>query len=223
MRASSEEEVSVILVSRRFWITVALAASALLVAASIVTVVLVGAGGQGSAATAAPQRDSIRVHGRWTIQIRTPTGHLVTQRRFENLLVGADVLAQLLTRQKSLGNWRVQLTNDVQADRPCFEPNNGIPFPCVIQEPGNSGGEPWESDNLALSYDSSTQAFVLSGSINANRTGQVGRVETRVFLCNPTNPPSGCLDRGFTSKLLSPAVAVQNGQQISVTVQITFS
>lgn len=207
-----------------------LAGAALLVAATAAALGLGAGRTHGSTASAsAPQRDSISVHGRWTIQVRTPAGRIVTQRLFENALVGAHVLAQVFARQGSVGLWRIVLS---APDQPCQTgPPPADVHACEIREPGSSApAEPWESKNLSVSYDSSAQAVVFSGSVNAGRTGEIGSVVTRVFVCDPAVPPSTPCETGFsppdqavTQKILSPPVAVQAGQQISVTVRITFS
>src|SRR3989442_5421961 len=49
------------------------------------------------------QVEGIKVHGHWTIEVRNPDGTLVTRREFENGLVGASGLAQILARQKTPG------------------------------------------------------------------------------------------------------------------------
>jgi hypothetical protein len=197
-----------------------LAASALLVGAAAVSVAVVSASSH-SAGTVSAQQSTVRVHGLWMIKVRSRAGRIVAQRRFENALTGPGALAQILARQQSVGFWSVVLNAPV--DKPCDA--NGTATACLIAEYGSLTSN--RSNNLTISYDSSAQATVLSGSINASRTGQVEDVSTYVYLCDPTNPPSSPCGIGsppqITAKQLIPPVDVQSGQQISVTVQITFS
>jgi hypothetical protein len=194
-----------------------LAASALLIGAAVLSASTNDSG------TVSAQRSAVRVHGLWTLKVRTRAGRLVSQRRFENTLTSPGALAQILAREKSPGFWAIALNAAV--DKPCV--SNGVPYGCAIREPGDGSPNSIQSNNLVVSYDTNAQATVLSGSINASRTGQVEFVSTQLFLCDPTNPPSSpCLlgsPPQITSKQLIPPVDVQSGQQVSATVQITFS
>ena len=71
------------------------------------------------------------------------------------------------------------------------------------------------------------QKVVLSGTATAQADGTIGNVDTRVSFCAPTvATATGCAETGyipFTDTTLASPVPVVTGQQIVVTVKISFS
>jgi hypothetical protein len=212
---------------------------------TVITAVVLAAGGvvglvlglrsvDGSSAGARSAMDHVKLHGRWTIEIRSADGRRLLTRHFENALqpTGRDVLAKLLARQGSVGFWLVELSDPTTASRPCASGTAGVP--CFLVEPNDwLPPGPSQPKTLAVSYDSNIPATVLSGSVNAGRNGQISTVTTYVYVCDPSVPPStacytqqppqGTPRPTFTTRTLSPPVPVQTGQQIAVTIQFTFS
>ncbi len=170
-----------------------------------------------SSASPAPQggpQEGVKVHGRWTIEVRDPDGTLVSRREFENLLrdTGAQTLARTLGRKISVGLWRVSIQG------PC-------PGSCTIAETATSPS-PLMVD-VPTSGDNANK-LVLVGTTNANLTAAATAVLTTYLQCPNTTPPSAPCTTGafstFTSFTLPPpGVSVQEGQQIKVTVVFTFS
>ncbi len=194
--------------------------------------------------------EGIKVHGHWTIEVRNPDGTLVTHREFENSIQssGTAALASLLAGNQLLGPWQVDLIGSPQ---PCVWPVTGAaygfssgPEPCVIV-PGNTvvDGVPHlgktQVDALAftLTVTASSGQLVLNGSATAATTTSITSVATVLSPCvagalttNPPNPSTmTCpalyfpIPAAFTSATLSQGVPVSAGQNIAVTVNISFS
>jgi hypothetical protein len=100
---------------------------------------------------------------------------------------------------------------------------------CVISESGAYwAGDLVHSSNLTVA--SSATGTSLSGSVAAAFATTVGGVETYVKSCDPSIPPSACPahapDYGhhrFTATTLASPPAVQPGQIVNVTVNLSFS
>ena len=173
--------------------------------------------------------EGIQVHGSWTIEIREPDGALVSRNSFENALtpIGATALARILGRERSVGAWLFTVEGGSGNNHPCFV-NTG-PAVCFLFEP--PGVDMQHSFyNLTVEVPSSgtnLNKLVLSGHVTAGRDGIIGRVSTGVTTCSPTVAPSDCptsvgTGSTITGTVITP-VPVQNGQQILVTVVISFS
>jgi hypothetical protein len=162
------------------------------------------------------------------VDVRNPDGSLASHNEFENALVaghGNVALAQLLARMHSVTSWRIvttsldglQCTYGSYLDR------------CEIFEPSIPGG------NLTVSSPTTVENFgklVLNGHFTAGNDGSLHDVTTYIEMCPPTyTPGQDCIGetRGsdvtepFTSKTLDPVVSVANGQQVQITVVISFS
>lgn len=161
--------------------------------------------------------EGIKVHGRWTIDVRNPDGSLVSHHEFENAfashLGAATFMNGVLSRTKRVGNWQIAL-----AGTPACYANNA---PCWIVEPGT----PIEGGVLTVTTPTSgpnAGKFVLSGSTTAPRAAQISIVQTGTDDC----PPAGtCIASsfGFTQKELAAPIDLAEGQIIQVTVAISFS
>ena len=187
---------------------------------------------EATAQSGAP-REGIKVHGHWTIDVRNPDGSLASHTDFENALVagsGDKALSWLLARSNSTGHWRIAVSGD--AGPMCVEPYG--PENCEIYEPNVTGS----NSNLTVSSPATgdnANKLVLNGHFTAGVNGSFTRVDTYLTLCSATYAPgAGCDEPGqtrdygsitvpFTHKTLDPGVAVAPGQQVQVTVVISFS
>ena len=176
------------------------------------------------------QRDAVKVHGHWTIVITNPDGSVASRHEFENALLqgqGDALLAGLLGRTMTTGNWIIELDATGTNPKPC---SSGGPAPCQITEPNGSAltGEQIFA-NLTVQVTGTTHNQVtLSGSAKSANGGQIAQVSTDVGACQPTVAPSSCGPYGsgiheFTTHSLSPVIAIQPGQSMNVTVVISFS
>jgi hypothetical protein len=162
---------------------------------------------------AAAQSEGIKVHGRWTIDVREADGALVQHHEFENALTGNGqwVLASWLSRSRVIGRWEVQFV------KPLF--NNGFvspcgPFACTMAEPSLvMSGVSLNSSNTAIN------AIQLVGSVTATQDGTIGDVRTMVGAC--IDDPM-CSNAEFTIKLLPTPIVVASGQIVQVKVILSF-
>jgi hypothetical protein len=176
------------------------------------------------------QKETIKVHGHWTIDVRNPDGTLVTHREFENGLVGAATLAQILARQKTPGAWAIFLNGDVCNGPPGPQGNTGA---CVITEQSTlstSFGDAAVFFTLTVDMGSgaTASALVLNGNATAVRAGAINSVTTYNEPCNSTLSPVACRTAPsgitpITSTTLASPVNVAAGQIVQVSVVISFS
>jgi len=177
------------------------------------------------------QLDTIKVHGHWTIVIKNPDGSVASRDEFENSLFKGDgdvLLAGILGRTMSTGNWIISLDAGYGGTRPCTK--NGTATLCQIGEPNGSqlsGAELFA--NLSVQVTGATHNQVtLSGSATSTNGGQVADVSTYIGACQGTVAPSSCGMNGsgihrLTTHGLTPPITVQAGQSINVTVVVSFS
>jgi hypothetical protein len=186
------------------------------------------------------QKEGIKVHGHWTIDVRNPDGTLVKHIDFENGLTldGAGLIEGILGRQKTPGAWAIRLWGSAW-------PASGATGVAQIYEVGTS--VPISPDigfaTLTLSLPVSqgyVNAIVLKGTAVAKFSGSVTSVETLLGYCSPDVPPNTCRSQAggvndlTYAYLATPvngscppntqcAVSVAGGQIIQVTVVISFS
>jgi hypothetical protein len=174
------------------------------------------------------RNEGIKVHGRWTIDIKNPDGSLVSHHEFENALdsFGAVRLAELLARQKSPGVWGIVLWQIGSGLRPpCPSYFNGA---CVIGEVGSTDPEA-QFKTMTVSVPASGPhqgKLVLAGSATAEADGDIATVITQLGYCAGTVAPASCAayrDSGFTRKDFQTPLVVNASQIIQVTVVISFS
>ena len=173
--------------------------------------------------------ESIAVHGHWTIEVRNPDGTLVECRNFENALTstGPWRLADILSRQKSVGGWKIGAGAQDDSESPFMEPP-ASGRDCDVREPAYSSTQPWVFNNLTVSAPSSgdnAHKVVLSGTAIAQRDGKINKVSTGLWVLDSSLPPSGTYSGGgYTFTLSNVAdVNVSAGQSITFTVVIGFS
>ena len=174
------------------------------------------------------------------IEVREPGGKLLSRHEFDNALTddGADLLAQMFTRQRIAGRWMVVLGHTSGPFMPCVD-NNGAVDDCHVLEPvigpspGHSGPEFFQNLTANVIVDpSGPDDVVLSGTATAGRDGEVDRVSTRLGTCDGGQSsffplpcrvdasPSG--SPAITQTILGPPVTVPNAAIINVTVTFSF-
>jgi hypothetical protein len=170
--------------------------------------------------------EGIKVHGRWTIEIRNPDGKLVTHREFENALRtdGVQSLGHFLRRTAKPGEWAIHVYG---TPNPCFSISAGWVSPCSIYEPSTQVPDLEPSNafkTLAVSSQSQPpNNTVLTGTATATRDGIIQSVRTDLSRC-PVDTPGVCANlMEFTSTNLATPINVVTGQIIQVTVVISFS
>lgn len=191
--------------------------------------------------------EGIKVHGHWVIQVHDPDGTLVSWVEFDNALVGGAHLSALLARTSSVGKWQVELKSseaiagpDAEI-QPCGSTTTSLAgisitfrHPCVIAEAGSGiAAHPSVFETLTVAAPAAGQpnagALVLSGTATARANASIKLVKTILAPCDAaTAPATSCAfvaGGGFvplTATTLAMPVAVANGQQIQVTVVISF-
>lgn len=219
--------------------------AAIAVIATVLTVNLTGGSSNHdtvSLAALAPVDDGadqgIKVRGQWTIEIREPDGKFVSRQEFENALTfnGAWRLARLLGRSVSGGVWVIVLTDDVpliNKNAPCDDGVGNVSLCRILEVSVPTNGFANSFATLTVQVPSSglnEDQLVLSGHFTASRDGVINLVETWHSSCDASVAPADCpeaplgqVDRiKFTSADITD-VAIQNGQQVLVTVVISFS
>ncbi len=181
----------------------------------------------------APQ-EGIKVHGHWTIEVRNPDGTLAEHREFENALYswsGNNFLTSVLGRVVSVGGWEVCLAASNATDN-AFADSGSNPAAGYIEESSYAGSAPNYFKNLTVSLTAGTGSLyqfwylTLSGTATAQRNGKIGVVYTSNTYLGPTSPPASSYSGNkltITQSVLSDVVNVSAGQQIAVTVVISFS
>lgn len=219
-------------------------AGALAIAGALAVVVLMspfgGDAGEGDAATVRDSQDNaadaagdpsgvgegIEVHGDWVIEVRNEDGSLAERREFENALnaTGSHYLTRLLDRSASMGAWAIGVYGN---PGPCGAANPSDY--CVIRETAGgalTGIPGTHFTPLSISHVQNPNEFVLQGNFDAPDDGQIQYVQTFGCISLPPNlDPGQCnnVAGAFTSTLLGTPVNVIAGQQVLVTVRISFS
>lgn len=179
-----------------------------------------------SAPAGVPQ-EGIKVHGNWTIEVINPDGTPAEHREFENSLFdnGPLVLASLLGRQNTTGGWGVELSGQQGAFLEGPNPTAGV---LVENSPTSTGTNYFKTLTVDVPTSGpNAHKLVLTGNATASATGDISQVSTRVILLAPSLPPA--IDYydgtffGFTSTSSFTPVNLTPGQQVQVTVVISFS
>jgi len=175
------------------------------------------------------QKEGIKVHGHWTIEVQNPDGTLVTRREFENALTpeGGTTLALVLGLKNTFGEWAIRLKGDTNANEPCAFQDLGsgqlVPIPCVVSQ-GNG--------DLKLDVPGSGEnanKLVITGQATAQRSGNISTVQTDVGRCQMNSPNCGGSGYRFTASPVRDVTGqpttlpVTAGRIIQVTVIISFS
>lgn len=171
------------------------------------------------------QPEGIQVHGHWTIDVRNPDGTLVSHHDFENGLVGATVLAQVLGHTLVAGVWDV-VVGDTQSNGPCQVSL------CVVAEPSAVFDSPQTNFFKALTVSGGVDGIVMNGTIAAQKDGEISTVSTFLTVCTPDVVATSCVNghnngRKAITQALAAAIPgapfqVKKDQLIQVKVVLTF-
>jgi len=183
------------------------------------------------AATTGNAGDGITVHGHWTIVVAEPDGTIVDRREFENALTasGANALVQFLMRTARVGTWSVfLLSNGGTGPQGCLN-SLGNSQACETFEAAlGTAGSSWQFPTLQVTTLLGGDSLRLNGTVIAGEAATINQVVTRVRKCTGTQQGTQCsgphdfTDRTFSLNPVIQPVSVQPGQQIEVTVVISF-
>jgi len=168
---------------------------------------------------APPTGSKVTVHGEWTIVVRNKHHKVVARRHFENALTtnGASVLQQLLSGQAAVGPWGVN-----------------VGFGAIVSSLDDDVNAPPFYKTLVVTAPTSgpdVNKVILSGTATPSSDTTITNVDTWLGLCTapPTGGCTGPSSQQFTHKALDglngdpAAVPVAAGQQVAVTVKLSFS
>lgn len=195
------------------------AACVVVVLSAVAIAAALGAFSSGSRTAAGARADTIKLHGAWTLQIREH-GRTLRTVRFHNELSNPGALVKFLSRQNSVGQWAVGIGNQV-----CGTPTT--PLFCWDDEGG--GGGVAQTHNVVMTTPSSgpdAGMLVLKASIPMGVDGSITTVNTALRQCDASAAPSvSCSggDFGLTRRNLPSAIDVVAGQQVLITVKLSFS
>lgn len=163
-------------------------------------------------------REAIQVSGHWVIEVRNPDGTVAERREFHNAFTGGFFISEVLTARRSPSHWEISL-GGVGGTGPCS-------VSCIITEPRSTRPvAPAIFKNLTTSVADS--GLELRGFVVASQNGSIGVVNTRLLTCNPTSAPGAICSPARVADIsgttLQSPVSVVNGQQVLVTVTISFS
>lgn len=207
-----------------------------LIAMASVLALAAGTATIASAQEASGPREGIKVHGHWIIEVKNPDGSRAQYREFDNHLVaeGAGALARLLGMQRVPSAWWVWVGNsNIFADICSRGP--GLIHSCGITSPSGAVGYSPNEVFPTLTVNvptagSNAGKLVLSGSATSTSSGTsaIGYVLTQMVQCPITSVPGASCTQGasqadITRADVSPAIPIQPGQVIQITVIISFS
>lgn len=209
----------------RWLFAVALVAAA---AAAAAAFALATHGTQSAAKAPGSTADGIKVEGHWKITVKNPDGRVVLVRRFHNDPTQANqAIATILARAYTPGLWFVQLSSTTN-DFACL--SSGTPTSCTLTDPSDTGAFASSTSTFKTLTASATgfqSTIVLSGSMTAQRDGDVDQVSTNLPVCSRTIAPSTSCGISsfwpFTSRLLGTPINLVTGQQLLVTVTLSFT
>ena len=219
----------------------AAAAAGLGVVVAVAAAAALGVFTHGHAASAIGARaDGVKVHGQWTIVVRSKSGKVVSRHSFHNDFVpgtGGAAFSSILSGGSVAGDWLVDISGSG-----CSSPAVAQVNTCELFEPDAiaSFDATFDTRNLTVTVPTSgsdVSKIVLVGTVPAVSTGTISVVKSSLQVC-PTSAPAGadCSQghgipnvgyKEITSRDLSvppsSPISVLSGQSISVTVKISFS
>jgi len=211
-----------------------LAGVALAAAVGLIVAAALGAFvSSGRTAAAGAHVDGVHVHGHWTIVVRNTSGKVVGRYHFHNDFVGAalgtsggaDALAEILSGGKAPGDWDLSIQGSA-----CPASNGNF---CQMFEPDANPSffaSPPDTKNLTVTAPTSgTDAFkiVLQANVTATNDGEITRVGSGLQKCQSSAAVGADCAIGYNEitdrTLSSPITGIMAGQDISVTVKLSFS
>jgi hypothetical protein len=175
-----------------------------------------------SDSSAAPAGDAIAVKGDWKVTVKSANGRVLRVHRFHNEFNGALNIAGILAHTNSTGRYWMTLS-DLGGTPPCGAGAGAES--CLIFEPDDpNGGVAGWFGNLAVSQSSGQ--LIITGEIEATRSGEFDHVRMLLSRCGATVAPSSCMPGAygnFSTRTLASPITLIAGQQAIVTVTYTFS
>ncbi|MDO8717109.1 MAG: hypothetical protein Q7J73_09955 [Dehalococcoidales bacterium] len=172
-------------------------------------------------------QEGIQVHGHWTIEVRNPDGTLAERREFENALgvEGDRLLSQVLGRTQSVGGWAILFNGNA------FQIGGFASVGWILENGGlNAPTGPGYFPTLTIDVPiagTNADKLVLSGTATAQFDGNIVTVLTRSNRRPNTEAPSSTYGGDgaviFTHTTLATPINLLAGQQVLVTVVISFS
>jgi hypothetical protein len=211
-------------------------ACALAVAIGLAVAAAFGAfasGGKATAAGASAGVNAVHVHGHWTVVVRSTSGKVVARYHFHNDFVGpgsgaiggAAALSEILSGGKAPGAWDLTIQGSA-----CPASNGNFCQMFLPTATPSFFASPPDTKNLTVTVPTSgTDAFsiVLQGDVTATSDGNITRVGSGLQKCPPTATVGGDCGIGYNEitdrTLASPISGILSGQDISVTVKLSFS
>ena len=154
--------------------------------------------------------ESIKVHGHWMIEVRSPDGKLVSHTEFENALQsgGQQALAALLWGYTP-GDWAVFLDGAPgDSQLPCTSSLTSGPAPCEMVVSGSrfasncAGGLPaglstaqcFPTLEVTSDVNRNSTNIAFTGTVIASSAGviTINDVQTFLTLCGPSSTPAVC-------------------------------
>ena len=182
------------------------------------------------------QKEGVKVHGHWIIEVKNPDGTRAQYREFDNHLLaeGGAALSAILGQRLVPSTWLIwfgdsNFSNPQPCMRSTFNTSCGISTPLAAQ-----GTTPTEY-HPTLTFSAPTTGpnagkLVLSGNADSSYTGtsNLNYVITQMRFCPPTElVGTACFGPNLTFNItqadLSPAIPLQSGQIVQITVIISFS
>jgi hypothetical protein len=179
----------------------------------------------------AQSSEGIKVHGRWTVDVRNADGSLASHHEFDNALVigspvsigGNSALAAVLGKfVKNVSAWHIQL----QSNAPLCTEGTAA---CVINEhigPGTAGlGELSLHVPTHTFFTTFPQGIIeLNGMTQINFAAPILRVTTGLRFCrDDACTPNSQFSSQFTAHTLESPIPVVVGQVVQVKVVLSFS
>lgn len=175
---------------------------------------------------------AIAVHGHWTLVVRNRHGEIVARRRFENALTsqGADDLVNILGRAKVVGRWAVGLLAEPVGYGDC----TGSSIDCWMSTEPDWGDISFAKGGtfktLTMTPHPGTGSeLTLAGNVTVAADTTITRVDSYLLTCGPATALGACGTTNqtypdvFTTRALSPGLAIAAGAQVSITVNFSFS
>lgn len=145
--------------------------------------------------------DRIGVSGQWHIDVVDPDGTIDESIDFHNEFVGQKTLADLLSMATTQTGWYIRAS----------------PLADSICAPANVG---CEISPASAARDASTDELIVSGSFQADFTGDITRVDAGIVTTELGNQTISSKDLRLEP---SGAIAVAAGQTVQIEIRYSFS
>jgi hypothetical protein len=139
------------------------------------------------------QKEGIKVHGHWTIDVHNPDGTLVSHHEIDNSLASAGqaILPRVLGNFVKFGELGIKLFGLDSAHEPCDGGPVGGPFPCSIETPTSlgTGTDVFKTMTVNVPFDSNdplVDKLVVSGNAQVIRDSTIGSLSLQFSACSAT-------------------------------------